>query len=277
LAQKKQGRSNDTPAQLDEQQGGAVLLCDECEDQLRRLADQAETFEITSLGFPLEWKNCFARTDEWVRNAAEAVKKNGNGLRNLLRDKGAMEEQAARDLPVFKSQLDRMFRAIQKLYESVGVILPPPGVHRIRGRIVFGTDALDLIFTNRMSAYGLAISQARKTPFQEFYAWRAEERRRPPGSESKLLGTQSRRGSGPSADMKRHRAIARATERFGDKWREGANLKKIAQSLDRRRVPPPKPRMKSEVSARSWEELLKAFRTSFINAISYSRRKAPRR
>jgi hypothetical protein len=276
---KLKGRTENTPARLDEQQGEATFLLDECEEQLQRLADQANNFEITSLGETRKWSTCCERIEEWVREAADSEKTYGERLRDLLRDKSAMQEQVKKHWPVFDFQLRLLFRAIRKIYDSVADSLPPPRVQRIGGRIMFGTEALDRDIQHRMAKHRSEILRARHSPFKEFYAWRAEERRRhahanTAESESKLPAAQSRRGRGPRANMDRHRAIAGTRIRFGDKWREDANLKKIVKLLDRTHVGPPKRRTTSEVPAESWEKLLEISRTSVINAISYSLRMA---
>jgi len=274
MTPKLKGRTEDTPARLDEQQGEAAFLRDECEEQLRRLAEKARNFETTSLGWPPKWSACCERIEEWVRKAAEAEKNYGEGLRDLLRDKDAMQEQAKKHWPIFNFQCRRLFEAIHKIYNSVADSLPPLSVRRMAGRIMRGTDALDLVIKNSMVRHNFEISQARKAPFWEFYAWRAKERSQSAHanteSESKRRGNQSRRG--PLANEDRHRAIARVVaefqRRYGDSWRKLENLERIAKRLTL--TPTPKAWADWTVPARSWNRAVQNHPDRVLKTLEYS-------
>jgi hypothetical protein len=277
MTPKLKGRTENTPAQLDEQQGEATFLRDECEGQLQRLADQAENFEITSLGETRKWSTCCERMDEWFREAADSERIHSEGLRDLLRDEGAMQEQAKKHWPVFDFQLRRLFRAIHKIYDSVANSLPPPRVHRIGGRIMFGTEALDRDIQHRMAKHRSEILRARHSPFKEFYAWRAKERsqsaRSNTESESKHRGNQS--GRWPTAKEVRHRAIARKVaefkRRYGEGWRKKESLARIAERLDK---DPPTPPSKAwedwKPPALSWRRALEIHPDRVLKALEYS-------
>jgi hypothetical protein len=277
MTPKLKGRTENTPARLDEQQGEATFLRDECEEQLRRLADQAENFEITSLGETRKWSTCCELIAEWFREAADCERIYGEGLRDLLRDKGAMQEQAKKDWPVFDFQLGRLFQASHKIYDSVADSLPPPPVQWIAGRIMYGRDALDLAIKKRMVRHSFEISRARKAPFQEFYAWRATEMsqsaRANTESESKRRGNQS--GRGPTAKEDRHRAIARKVaefkRRYGEGWRKKENLERIAERLDKDPLTPPSKAWADwRAPARSWRRALQIHPDRVVKALEYS-------
>jgi hypothetical protein len=277
MTPKLKGRTENTPTRLDEQQGEATFLRDKCEEQLQRLADQAENFEITSLGETRKWSTCCGRIDEWVREAADSERIHSEGLRDLLRDKVAMQEQAKKHWPVFDFQLNRLFRAILEIYESVADSLPPPPVQRMAGRIMHGTDALDVDIKNRMVRHRLKISRDRNAPFHGFYAWRAKVRsqsaRDNTESESKRRGNQS--GRGPMAKENRHRAIARWVaefqRRYGDKWRKKENLERLAERLHNDPLTPPSKTWANwRAPARSWRRAVQNHPDLVVKTLEYS-------
>ena len=219
MTTKLKGRTENTPVRLAAQQGEATFLRDECEEQLQRLADQAEDFEISLLSETRTWSSCCERIDAWGREAAESERIYGDGLRDLLRDKVAMEEQGKKDRPVFDFQHRRLSGAIDRIYEFVAASLPPPPVQRVAGRIIYGTDALELAIRKRKESHRREISRARKAPFRDFYAWRSQIVRANTELESKRRDNQSVRG--PLPKEQRHRAIARKVAEFQRRYREG--------------------------------------------------------
>jgi hypothetical protein len=266
MTQKRKGRTKNTLARLDEQQGAAASLRAECVKQLQRLADQAENLETSD--FSGDWNACCEIIAELGKKASQAEKAYGEGLRDLLRDKEAMQEQVRKDWPAFDFQLHRLFPAIHKIYDSVADSLPPLSVRRVNGQIMPGRDALDRGIRKLMGGHRLKILGSRKASFHSFYDWQAKEvsARANIESESKLLTTRRRRG--PEPDMDRHRAIAAAKKPFGVHWKKPENLEKIRKKLERmkKRVPL-KAREKGSIGAQSWIDLS---RERLIRTISYS-------
>lgn len=281
MTPKVEGPRQRTPAQpcgSTDQQGAAALLRDECEEQLQRLADQAENYEITPPG-SRKWITSCEQIGEWVGKAAHIEKTYGERLRDLLRDKTAMEKRAREDRPAIEFQIRRLFRAFRKIYDSAWDNPTPPRVQRIAGRIIYGAEALYRDIQNRMARHRSEILRARDAPFKEFYAWRAEERNRHAHasveSESKLPGTQSRRG--PTADMDLHQATEQVVTPYGSNWKNESNLEKIAEQLDKNPLtPPPKQWAERKPPARSWSRAVRHYPEVVVKRISYSLKMARR-
>src|SRR5690349_13595604 len=116
---KQKGPVDNTPARPGPSTGELCDdICDECFEHLGRIADEAQNFGIPSFAgvfdyrFSPEWRTCCRRAEELVREAADTIRNYGERVRDILRDRIAMEKLLANDWPAFQRQLRRLFTAI---------------------------------------------------------------------------------------------------------------------------------------------------------------------
>ena len=268
------GPSENTPARPGgsiEQQSALVALSDECEEQLRRIADDAENFETPPFASVLDyrgspqWRICRTRIGEWSRSAAKSERTYAEGVRQILYDKSAMEKQVKENWPVFDVHIRRLFRAFRKIYDSAGDS-PTLPMQRIGRRTIDGRHGLEVDIQNRLERHRDEILRARKAPLAGFYDWRAKQRA-VSVRETKTPESQSRKRRGPSVPEGRHEKIAQIASGVRN-WRK--NLDTLAVELKKNSVDPPKNWAKWKVPCRSWTRGASRRPDLFVKAIEYS-------
>jgi hypothetical protein len=125
MTPKKKGPTRRKPARLrgsTEQESAAACVRDECREQLRRIAEDAQNFRVR-LFFASddsaveEWRVFPERKSEWVRNAAESLRAYVQAIRKIWPDKHAMAMRINKDWPHFRVYLDKLFATIRDIYD----------------------------------------------------------------------------------------------------------------------------------------------------------------
>jgi hypothetical protein len=128
MTQKRKGPTQGTPARPSkstEQENAAVSVSDECLEQLRRIAEDAQNFKIRlfhasedrAVG---EWTIFPARKSEWMRKSADSISAYVEGIREIFLDVGAMAKETNKNWLLFKVHLDTLFAAIREIFERAG-------------------------------------------------------------------------------------------------------------------------------------------------------------
>lgn len=84
----------------------------------------------------------------------------------------------------------------------------------------------------------------------------------------RAVGAASRR-HGPEPKVDEHRKVKAVVDDYGARWAEDANLKAIAERLDKDGVPSPDAWRKKDLRADNWVEGLDLYKSDFKKVITY--------
>lgn len=186
MTRKMKGPTQRTPAQLcgsTEQESAAVSVGDECLEQLRRIAEDAQNFKIRLFhasedSAVREWTAFPARKSEWLRGTADSIRAYVEGLREIYMDVEPMARETNRNWPLFKVHLDALFATIREIYEQAGV---GASSHYDEAKR-WDSRGVKRAIRIHMARCELEISRATTSAFKSAKIWIARELSRTQGS-----------------------------------------------------------------------------------------------
>jgi hypothetical protein len=296
MTRKVEGPPQRTPAEpcgSTEQQSAAVSARDECVEQLRRIAEDAQNFKIRLFHAPedsavREWTAYSERRTVWMRESADSIRTYIDSLREILLDIGDLATEAKKNWPLFKAHIDNLFATIREIHEQAGTgaashddeakRMDPLDVKRaIENRMAWCESEINRALKRALNSAKVWFEQQQNQRVRTGAVGESEASSSAPCPEVKTPESRPAKKRGPTADMDLHRAIARIVAPYGSNWKNESNLEKIAEHLDKNPLTPPsKQWAKREPAARSWRRAVSRWPALVVDRIAYSLRMASR-
>jgi hypothetical protein len=276
MTREKKGPPPRTPAQAHrstDQDSVALCARDECIEQLRRVAEDAENFKVrlfhaSNDSAVNEWRIVPERKSEWVRRAAGSISTYGEAIRATTRDLSAMAKQFNECWPQFRVHIYRLFVTIREIYDRASEGAASEDGGRMEPR------EAERAVQKTMAECELQIMRAVTGPFKrQVNSSRlqiSDPQDVPTAVQPDAAGLSlTKQRHGPEANMQLHRTVAQIVASYGPKWRD--YLDQIGDQLDKTPLsPPPKAWTRRTVPIRSWGRAVSSCPDLVIKRISYS-------
>ena len=255
MTRKRKGPAQRTPAQVggSTEQDRAGLIRDECIEQLRRIAEDAENAKIRLLQAPSyedaladqatmllyqdalrAWPMFPTWKSKWMRRATESVTGYVEEIGAIFLDADSLIQETGKNWPLFKVHLDGFLATLREIFEqsAIAAISQPDETKR--------WDSLDAEreVQRKIAMYESQIVQAKDFALRSTSIWIGQELERRKQSSLNSRQTEQREGlirTKPRVSLSSYMEAADLTTRqrevFSLKWEHGMSVTAIARRL----------------------------------------------